>query len=236
MKRKNFKIRSEIDNKVFDELSDDWWNENGAFKALHSFNLVRLKYIKTNIDTNSLKNLRILDIGCGGGILCEPLSRLGAKVTGIDTNSKAIQVAKNHAKQKGLIINYQNVDVGKIKLNNFDIITCMEVLEHANDINYIISESKKILKNNGIFIGSTINKTFSSYIFAIFFAENIFKIVPKGTHQWDKLIKPNFLKKLFLQNKFSQFETQGVAYNPINNLWSYSKSEYINYLFFAKNS
>ena len=91
-------------------------------------------------------------------------------------------------------------------------------------------------KNNGIFIGSTINKTFSSYIFAIFFAENIFKIVPKGTHQWDKLIKPNFLKKLFLQNKFSQFETQGVVYNPINNLWSYSKSEYINYLFFAKNS
>lgn len=225
-----------MNNKIFNEFSDDWWKEDGAFKALHSFNLLRLKYIKERILKNSLKNLKILDIGCGGGILCEPLSRLGARVFGIDTNYKAIEVAKKHAKQKGLKINYQNIELSKISLNNFDLVTCMEVLEHANNINQIIIKSKEILKKEGVFIGSTINKTLASYFLAILFAENIFKILPKGTHQWDKLLRPNYLKKLFLQNNFSQFDVKGVIYNPFNNLWKYSRTNSINYLFFAKNS
>ena len=139
-----------MNNKIFNEFSDDWWKEDGAFKALHSFNLLRLKYIKERILKNSLKNLKILDIGCGGGILCEPLSRLGAKVFGIDTNYKAIEVAKKHAKQKGLKINYQNIEISKISLNNFDLVTCMEVLEHANNINHIITKSKEILKRRSV--------------------------------------------------------------------------------------
>ena len=112
----------------------------------------------------------------------------------------------------------------------------MEVLEHANNINQIIIKSKEILKKEGVFIGSTINKTLASYFLAILFAENIFKILPKGTHQWDKLLRPNYLKKLFLQNNFSQFDVKGVIYNPFNNLWKYSRTNSINYLFFAKNS
>ncbi len=224
-----------MNNNIFSELSNDWWKEDGAFKALHSFNLLRLKYIKEKIFKNSFKNLKILDIGCGGGILCEPLSRLGAKVVGIDSNYKAIQVAKKHAKQKNLQINYQNIDINELTLKNFDLITCMEVLEHVDDINYIISKSKKILKKDGFFIGSTINKTLKSYLLAIFFAESLLKIVPKGTHDWNKLIKPNHLKKLFLQNNFSQFDVKGVMYNPFNNLWNYSKKEDVNYLFYARN-
>ena len=224
-----------MSDKLFDSLSDYWWDENGPFKALHSFNLTRVKYIKNNLGKNDLKDLRILDIGCGGGILCEPLSRLGAVVTGIDTNKKAISAAKAHAKKENLKINYLYSNLNTIKEDSFDLITCMEVLEHVSDLNEIILNSKKLLKKNGYFFGSTINKSLSSYFFAIFVAENILKIVPKGTHEWQKLIKPNHLKKSFLQNGFSSFQSENVLYNPINNSWKTSNLSKINYLFFAIN-
>ena len=194
MKSKHLKTSLNQNLQLFDDLSDEWWNENGAFKALHSYNLIRLKYIIENVNKNSLKKLEILDVGCGGGILCEPLCRLGANVTGIDLNKKAIMVAKNHSKQNKLKINYRNININQIKNKSFDIITCMEVLEHVDDINKVISHSAKLLKSGGIFFGSTINKTLSSYLFAIIAAEKIFKILPEKTHIWDKLIKPNTLK------------------------------------------
>ena len=195
MKSKNFKSIPNETSRIFDKLSDEWWDENGSFKALHSFNLIRLDYLKKNYLNKSLNGLRILDVGCGGGILCEPLSRLGADVTGIDTNEKAIKVAKEHARIKNLKINYINTDLSKVKKCSFDIITCMEVLEHVENVNQIISISNNILKKNGIFFGSTINKTLTSYLLAILFAENIFQIVPRGTHEWKKFLKPNFVKK-----------------------------------------
>ncbi len=233
MKSKNYKSISDESSKVFDKLSGEWWDENGSFKALHSFNLIRIEYIKNNFK-KSLSDLSILDVGCGGGILCEPLSRLGAKVTGIDSNEKAIKVAKEHAKMKNLKINYFNTELSLIEESSFDIITCMEVLEHVENVSKIISISKNILKKNGVFFGSTINKTLSSYLFAIFAAENIFQIVPRGTHTWKKFLKPNYLKKKFLQNDFNDFQVQGVKYNPFKNSWSYSDKTFINYLFFAE--
>jgi 2-polyprenyl-6-hydroxyphenyl methylase/3-demethylubiquinone-9 3-methyltransferase len=234
MKSKNYKIRSKMDDQIFTNLADDWWKEDGAFKALHSFNIIRLKFIKEKIRKGSIKNFKILDVGCGGGILCEPLARLGMSVTGIDTNKKAINIAREHAKKKNLKINYHNVDITEVRANNFDLITCMEVLEHVEDVNCIISRAKKILKKDGFFIGSTINRTFISYILAIFFAESVLKVVPKGTHEWNKLIKPNQLKKTFLKNKFSQFEVCGVTYNPLSNVWKFSDLKKVNYLFSAK--
>ena len=233
MKSKNFKSTQNETSRIFDKLSDEWWDENGSFKALHSFNLVRLEFLKKNNRNQSLNGLSILDVGCGGGILCEPLSRLGAKVTGIDTNEKAIKVAKEHARIKNLKINYINTDLSKVKKYSFDIITCMEVLEHVENVNQIISISNDILKKNGIFFGSTINKTLTSYLLAILFAENVFQIVPRGTHEWKKFLKPNFVKKKFLKNGFSDFQIQGVNYNPFKNKWSFSASTFINYMFFA---
>ena len=147
MKSKHLKTSLNQNLQLFDDLSDEWWNENGAFKALHSYNLIRLKYIIENVNKNSLKKLEILDVGCGGGILCEPLCRLGANVTGIDLNKKAIMVAKNHSKQNKLKINYRNININQIKNKSFDIITCMEVLEHVDDINKVISHSAKLLKS-----------------------------------------------------------------------------------------
>ena len=224
-----------MSDELFDSLSSEWWNENGPFKALHSFNLVRIKYIKKYLGKKSLKNLKVLDIGCGGGILCEPLARLGAIVTGIDSNKKAICVAKEHARKQNLRITYLDTDLEKIKNGTYDLITCMEVLEHVTDINKIISKSGDLLKKNGFFFGSTINKTFISYFFAIFIAENILRIIPKGTHEWNKLIKPNYLKKKFLQNGFSSFQSENVLYNPLNNSWKNSNFSKINYLFCAIN-
>ena len=236
MKSKNFKSIPNETSRIFDKLSDEWWDENGSFKALHSFNLIRLDYLKKNYLNKSLNGLRILDVGCGGGILCEPLSRLGADVTGIDTNEKAIKVAKEHAKIKNLKINYINAELSQVEKYSFDIITCMEVLEHVENVNQIISISNNILRKNGFFFGSTINKTLTSYLLAILFAENVFQIVPRGTHEWKKFLKPNFVKKKFLENGFNDFQVQGVNYNPFKNRWSFSDRTFINYMFSAMKS
>ncbi len=233
MKSKNFKDTSKRTSRLFDNLSNEWWDNNGSFKALHSFNLIRIDYIKNQIFEPSFKGLKILDIGCGGGILCEPLSRLGANITGIDSNKKAIKVAKDHANKNNLKITYNHTELERFNSHEFDIILCMEVLEHVEDTNKIILLSKKLLKKNGLFIGSTINRTISSYFLALFMAENILKIVPKGTHEWEKFIKPNHLKKSFLKNGFCDFKVNGVKYNPFINKWKYSNRKNINYIFSA---
>ena len=134
---------------------------------------------------------------------------------------------------KNLKINYINAELSKVEKCSFDIITCMEVLEHVENVNQIISISNDILKKNGIFFGSTINKTLTSYLLAILFAENVLQIVPRGTHEWKKFLKPNFVKKKFLENGFNDFQIQGVNYNPFKNRWSFSERTFINYMFFA---
>ena len=235
MKSKKITKRIIEDNSIFDELATEWWKPDGSFSALHAFNFVRIKFIKDTLkkrSINSIKNLKILDIGCGGGILCEPLARLGAKVTGIDENKKAIEAAKEHSKKNKLKINYKAQSYDEIKLNEkFDVILSMEVLEHIDDIGILISNSKKLLKKNGIFIGSTINKTLSSYLLAIVFAENILRLVPKKTHIWSKFIKTNRIKKELILNNFKNINFQGVIYNPINKQWKTIKNCSVNYMF-----
>jgi len=235
MKSKKITKRIIEDNSIFDELATEWWKPNGSFRALHAFNFVRIKFIKDTLkkrSINSIRNLKILDIGCGGGILCEPLARLGAKVTGIDENKKAIEAAKKHSKKNKLKINYKVLSYDEIKLNEkFDVILSMEVLEHIDDIGILISNSKKLLKKNGIFLGSTINKTLSSYLLAIVFAENILRLVPKKTHIWSKFIKTNRIKKELILNNFTNINFQGVIYNPINKQWKTIKDCSVNYMF-----
>ena len=236
---KNKKINQEKLKKIdiFDKLSNEWWDLNGAFKALHSYNFVRINYVKNMVYSkfkNSFENLNLLDVGCGGGIICEPLSRLGFKVTGIDGNKKAIEVAVNHSKKNNLTINYINSNIEKQKFKEkFNIITCMEVIEHVESLEKFIISLKKNLKPGGIIIGSTINKSLSSYVFAKFFAENVLKIVPQGTHQWRMFVKTNYLKKELFSNGFSNINFQGVIYNPLINKWKLVNSCKINYMFAA---
>ncbi len=223
---------------IFEKFSFDWWNTKGKFKALHTYNFVRVDFIKKSLKRNSLdclKNIKVLDIGCGGGILCEPLTRLGAEVTGIDTSKKAIRTARAHSKLGNLKIKYLNTDFLNFKSSQkYDVITAMEVLEHVEDLNLVINNIKKNLNKNGIFIGSTINKTLSSYIFAIWIAENIMKLVPKKTHNWKDFIKPNNLKKKLILNNFKNINFQGVIYNPLSNDWKMIDNCGVNYMFSAK--
>ena len=160
----------------FSKIAEEWWNPNGKFKPLHNFNPIRVKYIKENItrkfdlkhSSKPLKNIQVLDIGCGGGLLCEPMFRMGAEVVGIDASKKNIEVAKFHAKKNKLKIDYKATSPEKFKTNKkFDVVLNMEIVEHVEDINFFIQESSKLLKKNGLMFIATLNKTLKSYAFAI---------------------------------------------------------------------
>ena len=223
----------------FSKLASEWWNPNGKFKPLHKFNPVRLKYIKNSINkifnnkdkNTSLNKIKILDIGCGGGLLCEPLSKLGAKVVGIDASEKNIKIAKIHAKKSGLKINYYCASPENfIYKEKFDVILNMEIVEHVQDVNLFLKESSKFLKKDGIMFIATLNKTLKSYIFAILGAEYILRWLPIGTHDWNMFVKPDELIKICKQNSLVLDETFGVKYNIISNEWSLSSDDDVNYM------
>ena len=189
----------------FSKIADEWWNPQGKYRPLHKFNPARIQYIKENIiehfkvnnKSSPCKNLDILDIGCGGGLLCEPLSRLGANVTGIDASKKNINVAKIHSKKNKLKINYICSSPENLILEKkFDIILNMEVVEHVDDVNFFIKKSSEFLKEGGLMFVATLNKTLKSYIFGIIGAEYILRWLPIGTHDWDKFLKPSKLIKI----------------------------------------
>ena len=214
----------------FNQLSDEWWNENGKFKILHQIKSHRMSYILDQINNRNIRNLKILDVGCGGGIICEPLARLGAKVTGIDFAPNNIIAAKIHSKKNKLKINYINKDIEKSKLDEkFDIILMFEVLEHLDNWKKTIKNIKKNLNKNGLIIISTINRNPLSKLFAINIAENILHWIPKGTHDYNKLIKPEELKKILLKEKFNFNNIKGLVFNPLNREWKLSKNYMINY-------
>ena len=215
---------------LFNQLSDEWWNENGKFKILHQIKIHRMTYILDQIRNRDIKNLKILDVGCGGGIICEPLARLGAKVTGIDFAPNNINAAKIHSKKNKLKINYIHKDVEKSKLDGkFDLILMFEVLEHLDDWKKTIKKIKKNLNKNGIVIISTINRNSLSKLFAINIAENILKWIPKGTHDYYKLIKPEELKKTLTQENFHFKNIKGLVFDPLSGEWKLSKNYMINY-------
>jgi 2-polyprenyl-6-hydroxyphenyl methylase/3-demethylubiquinone-9 3-methyltransferase len=229
----------------FSKIAEDWWNPNGKFKPLHKFNPIRIQYIKDNLLTDfnikpsdkPLKNIKILDIGCGGGLLSEPMCRLGATVCGIDASKKNIEVAKFHAKQNGLKIDYKVASPEVLKTKDkFDVILNMEIVEHVEDLNFFIRESSKLLKKNGTMFIATLNKTLKSYVFAIIGAEYILKWLPIGTHNWEKFVKPNDLIDISKKNNLIFQKLDGMEFNIINDSWKVSKNTSINYIAkFVKN-
>ena len=223
----------------FSKIAEEWWNPNGKFKPLHNFNPIRIKYIKENIikDFNikssekPLKGVNLLDIGCGGGLLSEPMCKLGANVIGIDASIKNIKVAKFHAKKNKLKINYKVASPEKLKTKiKFDVILNMEIVEHVENIDFFINESAKLLKKNGIMFVATLNKTLKSYAFAIIGAEYILKWLPVGTHDWEKFVKPNDLIKISEKNNLSLEKLDGMKFNILNDRWKISNDTSVNYI------
>ena len=224
----------------FSKIAEEWWDPNGKFKPLHKFNPIRISYIKENIiNTFNLKNkkdnplseIKILDVGCGGGLLSEPLSRLGAEVFGIDASDKNIKIAKLHAKKSNLNIKYFCSSPEKFKIKNeFDVILNMEIVEHVEDVDFFLKSCSKLLKKGGIMFVATLNKTLKSYLFAIIGAEYILKWLPIGTHEWEKFVKPDELINFL--NKFSLKLTdlKGVKFDLLNNDWKFSSDTSVNYI------
>ena len=224
----------------FSRLAEEWWDVNGKFKPLHMFNPVRIEYITYNIKkyfklkegkTNFLEGLSILDIGCGGGLISEPMSRLGAKVTGIDASDKNIKVAKLHSDKNELKINYINTSPENFdQLEKFDVILNLEVVEHVDDLNLYIKSCHKLLKNNGLMFTATINRSFISYLKAIVGAEYILRWLPIGTHDWNKFLKPEELENLLNKENFSTFDIKGLNYNIFSRKWKKSNDLSVNYI------
>ncbi len=228
--------KKEIDK--FSKLAREWWDPNGKFKPLHKFNPVRLDYIKKSIlkklkkrDDTYLKNVKILDIGCGGGLLCEPLTRLGAQVVGIDASNKNIKIAKIHAKKSDLKINYYCTTPENFNYKEkFDVVLNMEIVEHVEDVNLFLKESSKFLKKNGIMFIATLNKTLKSYFFAILGAEYVLRWLPIGTHDWNMFVKPSELVEICKKNSLMLEEILGVKYNIISRDWELSTDNNVNYM------
>jgi len=222
----------------FSMLADEWWDVEGKFKPLHMFNPARIKYIvdicskyfKVN-EKIPLKNLKVLDIGCGGGLISEPMNRLGADVTGIDASLKNINVAKIHAKENKLNIKYINKSPEQMSENNkFDIILNLEVVEHVEDLDLYLKSCFKLLKKDGIMFTATLNRTFTSYIKAIIGAEYILRWLPIGTHDWNKFLKPEELEKMLNKIGFITKDVSGLSFNPFLKNWKKTKDLSVNYI------
>ena len=215
----------------FSSIAGEWWKPDGKFKILHKILPIRIDYILNKIEYNKIKELEILDLGCGGGLTCEPLARLGASVTGVDFVDENIKIAKNHAIQSQLKIRYFHNDLDSITIKEkFDLILILEVLEHLDNWQLLIKKIKKNLKPKGKVIFSTINKTQLARITSIFIAENILNWVPKNTHDYKKLIKPEDLINVLKRNNFKIKNIEGMNFNPLTQEWNLSKNFYpINY-------
>jgi 2-polyprenyl-6-hydroxyphenyl methylase/3-demethylubiquinone-9 3-methyltransferase len=224
----------------FSKLADEWWDVNGKFKPLHMFNPIRIEYITETVKNyykikndkaNFLQGLEILDIGCGGGLISEPMARLGAKVTGIDASNKNINVAKMHSKKSDLKINYINTSPENLNtFEKYDIILNLEIVEHVDNVNLYIRSCYKLLKKNGLMFTATLNRSFASYVKAIIGAEYVLRWLPIGTHDWNKFIKPEELEKLLSNEKFSTLNIKGLKFNPFFKTWSKSSDLSVNYI------
>jgi 2-polyprenyl-6-hydroxyphenyl methylase / 3-demethylubiquinone-9 3-methyltransferase len=230
----------------FSKLADEWWDVNGKFKPLHMFNPIRIEYItdkikqhfKINADNlDYLKGLNILDIGCGGGLISEPMARLGGRVTGIDASEKNIKVAKIHSKKNGLKINYLNKSPEELEnKDKFDIILNLEIVEHVDNVGLYIESCYKLLKKDGLMFTATLNRSFMSYLKAIIGAEYIMRWLPIGTHDWNKFLKPEELEKQLQDKKFSMVEIKGLEFNPFLNKWRKSNNLSVNYIIASSKS
>ena len=224
----------------FSSLADEWWDVKGKFKPLHMFNPIRIEYITQMIKKyfkisdkkiNPFNELKILDIGCGGGLISEPMARLGANVTGIDASEKNIKVAQIHSDENNLKINYINSSPERLKeKEEFDIILNLEIIEHVEDVKLYIDSCSKLLKKGGLMFTATLNRTVVSYIKAIVGAEYILRWLPIGTHDWNKFIRPEELEKKLSIANFKTIEIKGLEFNPFNKKWKKSDNLSVNYI------
>jgi 2-polyprenyl-6-hydroxyphenyl methylase/3-demethylubiquinone-9 3-methyltransferase len=235
--------QEEIDK--FSRMSEEWWDTEGKLRTLHDINAIRISYIRKQIleqfpnvnnSISILKGLDVLDIGCGGGILSEPLHRLGAKVTAVDASDKNISIAKEHAKIQNLNINYictTAEDLAKKNLQ-FDIVLCLEIIEHVANPSHFIESCSKMLKPGGLFFISTINRTAKSYLQAIIGAEYILRWIPVGTHSWNKFLKPSEIDADLRKNNIKIIDIKGLKYNPLKpEKWYLDKEIDVNYIMIA---
>ena len=223
----------------FSKLAEEWWDVNGKFKPLHMFNPIRIEYITENIknhfkikkDKNSLEGLKILDIGCGGGLISEPMTRLGAKVTGIDASEKNINIAKMHSRESNLKINYINTSPEKFKnFESYDVVLNLEIVEHVNNLDLYLKSCQKLLKKNGLMFTATLNRSFTSYIKAIIGAEYILRWLPIGTHDWNKFLKPEELESYLNKERLNTQDISGLKFNPFTKKWNKSTDLSVNYI------
>ncbi len=232
---KNNTSRLEEEIQKFEKIADQWWNPSGDFKPLHELTPTRLEYIikltKNHFKLDSINNLKTLDIGCGGGLISEPLARLKAKVTGIDASEININIAKNHAIESNLEIDYRATlaeDLEKTQ-EKYDLILALEIIEHIENIEFFVETCCKLLEPNGLLIFSTINQTIKSFLESIVAAEYILRWVPKGTHQWSKFVKPSQINKYANKQNMQLIEMKGLSYSPISRNWSLTEDLSNNY-------
>jgi len=229
----------------FSAMADEWWSPTGKFKPLHKFNPVRLQYIKEKVcenfgrdmnDPKAFKGLRILDIGCGGGLLSEPMKRLGAEVVGADASEVNIEIAKIHAEQSGLDIDYRAVTSESLEADGekFDVILNMEVVEHVADVNLFMTSCARMVKPDGLMFVATINRTPKAKLLAIFMAESVLKWLPKGTHDYEKLVRPEEIEAPLNSEGMEITDRTGVFYNVLQDRWNKSRDMDVNYMVLSK--
>lgn len=219
----------------FSALANEWWDPNGPMKPLHQLNPLRLQYLQNHA---LLEDKNVLDIGCGGGLLSEAMASCGANVTGIDLSEELINVAKQHATMQTLLVDYRHVSSTELAAQlpqAFDIITCMELLEHVPDPAQLIRECSLLLKPEGVVFFATLTRNLRSFLGAIVAAEYLLKLLPKGTHQYEKFIRPSELTKWANQNHLTLKGLQGIIFNPFSGKFHFSKEISINYLAYFQN-
>lgn len=235
--------QSEVDR--FSAMAAEWWSPTGKFKPLHKFNPVRLTYIRDKAAENfgldpkspkPLEGLRVLDIGCGGGLLSEPVARMGATVVGADPSEKNIGIASTHAKASGVSVDYRPVTAEQLAEagETFDIVLNMEVVEHVADVEFFMSTCSRMVRPDGMMFVATINRTMKAAALAIFAAENILRWLPRGTHQYEKLVRPEELEGPMTASGLEIIDRTGVFFNPLANQWNLSKDMDVNYMLLAK--
>ncbi|MCY6383680.1 bifunctional 2-polyprenyl-6-hydroxyphenol methylase/3-demethylubiquinol 3-O-methyltransferase UbiG [Hoeflea prorocentri] len=234
--------QAEVDR--FSAMASEWWDPTGKFRPLHKFNPVRLEYIRDRAcaqfgrDPKSpqpLAGLRVLDIGCGGGLLSEPMARMGAEVLGADASETNIEIAKIHATQSGVAVDYRAVPAEDLAANGetFDIVLNMEVVEHVADVDLFLSACAGMVRPGGLMFVATINRTFKALALAIVGAEYVLRWLPRGTHQYEKLVRPEEIEAPVGRSGMQMIDRTGVFYNPLSDRWDLSRDMDVNYMMLA---
>ncbi|WP_341760524.1 bifunctional 2-polyprenyl-6-hydroxyphenol methylase/3-demethylubiquinol 3-O-methyltransferase UbiG [Candidatus Endowatersipora endosymbiont of Watersipora subatra] len=235
--------QSEIDR--FSSLADQWWNPRGKFRPLHQLNPIRLDYIfsrackhfnRDSHSPNAMEGLRILDLGCGGGLLSEPIARMGARIVGVDPSETNIEIAKMHARKSGVTVDYRVTTLEYLAQNNekFDIILNMEVIEHVRHVRQFMISCSEMIEPSGLMFVGTINRTRKAQFLAIFMAENILRWLPQGTHNYEKFVTPNEANSYMQEGGLNFLEEIGVSYNIFSNRWTLSKDTDVNYMILSQ--